>query len=141
MSYHRNICASYLILLKENKILLLLRANTDYFDGSYSLIAGHVEQGESFTECIVREAKEETEIELNLVDITAKHFLHRPKQERVDVFFVAKNWVGEVKNVEPDKCAGLDWFELNNLPSNIIPYVKQVIELVQKDIFYSEFVG
>ena len=54
---HTNIPASYLVLFDHNKVLLLRRFNTGYEDGNYSLIAGHVEEGETFTKCIIREAK------------------------------------------------------------------------------------
>ena len=60
--YNQNIPAAYLVLIKEKKILLLRRFNTGYEDGNYSFIAGHVEKSESFTACIIREAKEEANI-------------------------------------------------------------------------------
>ncbi|NQY54774.1 MAG: NUDIX domain-containing protein, partial [Campylobacteraceae bacterium] len=63
-----NIPASYLILIRQNKILLLRRHNTGYQDGQYSTIAGHVEEGESFSQCIIREAKEEAGITLKSVE-------------------------------------------------------------------------
>jgi hypothetical protein len=36
---HTNIPASYLILMKDNNVLLLRRFNTGYEDGNYSMIA------------------------------------------------------------------------------------------------------
>jgi 8-oxo-dGTP diphosphatase len=51
---NETIPASYLILFRDGKILLLKRANTGYEDGNYSVIAGHVEPGENFTQCIIR---------------------------------------------------------------------------------------
>jgi NADH pyrophosphatase NudC (nudix superfamily) len=55
---HQNIVAAYLVLKKKNKVLLLKRHNTGYEDGNYSVIAGHVEPGESFRQTIIREAQE-----------------------------------------------------------------------------------
>jgi len=49
--------ASYLILIKNNKILLLRRFNTGFMDGKYGLVAGHLNGNESFTKTIIREAK------------------------------------------------------------------------------------
>lgn len=40
---YKFICAVYLLLIKENQILLLKRANTGYEDGKYSLVAGHMD--------------------------------------------------------------------------------------------------
>jgi len=49
-------------------------------------------------------------------------------QERVDFFFEASVWQGEVKNVEPEKCDNLTWFAIDNLPDDIIPHVRLVLE-------------
>lgn len=43
---YKFICAMYLILIKENKVLLLKCANTGYEDGNYSLVAGHMDGNE-----------------------------------------------------------------------------------------------
>jgi len=140
---HTNIPASYLFLIRDNEILLLRRYNTGYEDGNYSVIAGHVDKGESFTEAIIREAKEEANITLKKDDLKVVHIMHRNSKttknnERIDTFFVAENWSGELKNVEPNKCDDLSWFEIDKLPQNIIPYIKQAIEESLDNNFYSE---
>jgi len=141
---HNNIPASYLTLIKDNRILLLRRFQTGYEDGNYSMIAGHVEKGESFMQCVIREAKEEAGIIIKKADLEVAHVMHRSSNnsdsnERVDVFFVAKDWKGEIINKEPQKCDNLAWFDFDNLPSNIIPYVKQAIEQIKSNISYSEY--
>jgi len=141
---HQNIPASYLTLVKDNEILLLRRFNTGYEDGKYSMIAGHVDQGETFTECIIREAKEEAGIQLKAEDLRIAHVMHRNSQttesnERIDVFFVAERWDGEIINKEPHKCDDLSWFNLNELPENIIPYIEHVINCIIDEVYYSEY--
>ncbi|MDD4901208.1 MAG: NUDIX domain-containing protein [Patescibacteria group bacterium] len=138
--------SSYLILIKNNKILLSRRFNTGFMDGYYGLVAGHGESTESFTKTIVREAKEEANISLNPKNLKAVHIMHRFEmqdnpdlRERVDAFFLAKKWQKEIKNMEPEKCDDLSWFPLNKLPANTIPYIKQAINNIQKKIFYSEY--
>ena len=91
--------ASYLVVLDSRRILLLKRANTGYQDGNYSFIAGHVENGESFSQCIVREAFEESGIIIDACDLEVVHTMYREKggfnlNERVDVFFKATKWIG-----------------------------------------------
>jgi len=141
---HTNVPASYLVIFKDNKVLLLKRANTGFEDGNYSVIAGHVEKGESFSDCIIREAKEEAGIEINRKDIKVAHIMHRKTtlqegNERVDTFFTATKWEGEITNMEPNKCDDLAFFALDNLPSNMVEYVKQVIDDIKNGIFYSEY--
>ena len=56
---HKNIPACYLYLKKNNQILLLRRFNTGFEDGNYFFVSGHLDGGESFTDAMIREAKEE----------------------------------------------------------------------------------
>lgn len=137
---HQNVPASYLVLIKDNKILLQRRFNTGYEDGKYSMVAGHVDEGENFTEAIIREAKEEAGVELKAEDLKVVHVMHRKSidSERVDVFFIADKWGGEIKNREPHKCDDLSWFDLNDIPQNAIPYIKQAVDCIKNKIFYSE---
>lgn len=136
-----NIPASYLILLKKDHVLLLRRFNTGYEDGNYSLIAGHVEKGESFTQCMIREAFEEASITVSPQDLKVAHCMHRKSsgEERVETFFIVDKWIGTIDNVEPDKCDALTWFPVDNLPSNTIAYIKQAINLSFNQIKYSEY--
>ena|SRR3989344_1106282 len=140
---HQNIPASYLVLIKDNKVLLQRRFNTGYQDGKYSMVAGHVDKRETFTEAIIRETKEEAGIELKSENLKVAHVMHRnsgteENNERVDVFFTADKWEGNIENKEPNKCDDLSWFDLDNLPDNIIPYIKRAIDCIKNKIFYSE---
>jgi len=132
--------AVHLFFLKDNKILLLRRFNTGYEDGNYSVVAGHVDAGETVTQAAVREAQEEAGVVLQLGDLQVAHVMNRKSNdERVDFFIVVKGWSGEIRNMEPEKCDDLAWFPLEALPANMIPYVRHAIENYQKGILYSEF--
>ena len=132
---------SHLILIKDNKILLLRRFNTGYEDGNYSVVAGHLDGNETFIQAMAREAKEEAGIDINLEDLEVVHVIHRKQstEERIDLFITAKEWKGEPKITELNKCDDLRWFELDDLPKNTIPYIKQAINNIQNKIFYSEY--
>jgi len=131
---------SHLVLIKNNKILLLRRFNTGYEDGNYSVIAGHLDGNETFIQAMVREAREEGSIKIKPEDLEVVHVMHRKElnEERIDFFIMAKRWEGEPKIMEPHRCDDLSWFELNNLPKNTIPYIKQAIDKIKDKIFYSE---
>lgn len=119
------------------------RYNTGYYDGYYSLPAGHAEAGETLREAMVRETQEEVGTLSRPEDFRLAHVLYRMSNipaphERVDFFFVVEHWGDEPKNSEPEKCDDLRWFSLNSLPENIVPEVKQAIEHFQNGIPYSE---
>ena len=130
----------HLLLIRDGKIVLLKRANTGYEDGKYGLIAGHADGDETATEAMVREAREEAGIEINPSDLEFRLVMHRKTdREQVGFFFTARGYSGVPRNAEPDKCSELDWFDLENLPENIIPYIKKSIELLNSGVNYYEF--
>ncbi len=139
MERFKQITSLYLLLIHDNKVLLLRRINTGYADGKYGLPSGHLEDNETIREGIKREAKEEIGIEIDVNDLTLVHTMHRRENDiRVDFFFEVSTYEGTPINNEPDKCDDLQWFPLDNLPSNIVPYVKKAIENSQNKIIYSE---
>lgn len=136
------ISAVHLVLTKDKKELLMLRRfNTGYEDGKYSLIAGHLDENETVRECLIREAREEAGLLINLEDLYFFHVMHRKvsAHERINFFFSAERYLGIPKIVEPDKCDDLSWFDMNNLPSNTIPYIKSAIEYGMNNQLYSEY--
>jgi len=138
---NKNIPASYLVPVREGRVLLIRRFNTGYEDGKYSLIAGHVEAGENFTDCVIREAGEESGLRFAAGDVRVAHVMHRNAghgNERIDVFFVTDRWEGEPENREPEKCDDMRWFPLDGLPKNTIPYIRQALENIRDGVSYSE---
>lgn len=134
------VTAAHLFLIKDGKILLIRRFKTGYEDGSYSVIAGHVDGNETIRHAIAREAIEEAGIEISLNDLEVVHVMHRKSsQERIDFFLKADKWKGEPKNMEPDKCDQIMWYCIGKLPDNVIPYLRQGIDCFRKKKFYSEF--
>lgn len=132
--------AVYLLLMRDDRVLLLRRRNTGYEDGNYSVIAGHLEAGETVRQGMVREAAEEAGLVIHPDDLVLCHVMHRQAaQDRLDFFFRAKTWVGEPRNVEPEKCDDLSWFPVDALPPNVIPYIQQAIEMSRRGELYSEF--
>lgn len=130
----------YLILEKDDKILLGMRQNTGYMDGYWALPAGHAEDGERAKESMVREAKEEIGIDVNPDDLEVVHIMHRnSNRENLDIFMKLSKYDGEIRNMEPEKCKDLQFFSRNALPKNIVEYAKYAIELSEREEIYSEY--
>ena len=133
------IASLYLILIKDNKILLMRRKNTGFEDGNYGLPSGHLEDNESLTEGLSREAKEEIGITISPQDLQLVQVMHRKHNDiRLDFFFTTNLITSEPINCEPDKCDDLQWFALDNLPPNTIPYIKEALHNYLNKITYAE---
>ena len=134
--------AVYLLLYKDDKILVGRRCNTGYEDGHYQIPSGHAEEGEVPTEAIIRESKEEVGVDLNPEDLELVHVGYRPKHDetgdRVDFFFRPRKWSGEVVNMEPDKCDDLKWVPIKDLPENMTLHVRKGIEAIEKGVSFQE---
>lgn len=139
---NKSVPASYLLLRKGEKILLMRREGSGYYDGWYSVPAGHVEAGELPIDALVRETKEELGIILGNNDVRLVHTMYRTKHDetgdRVDLFFEAAKWTGEITNTEPHKCDDVRWFSIDSLPKNIMHHVREAIENIENGISYSE---
>lgn len=134
--------ASYIVLQKENLVLLQKRCQTGWMDGFYSLPAGHTEKDEPFSATLKREIKEEIGIVPLLEATHIAHISHRysaPDYQIVDAFFVCTQWQGEPTICEPDKADELKWCAINDLPENTIPCIKTALQCIYEGIPYSEY--
>ncbi|MEP7090649.1 MAG: NUDIX domain-containing protein [Nocardioidaceae bacterium] len=134
--------AAYLFLLRPapmpggREVLLQLRQGTGYLDGHWAAaVAGHVERGESVFEAARREAVEE----VGITEVTLEPWctMQRtgasgdPVDERVDFFFTATAWSGTPSIREPEKCADLRWFNLDTLPTPVVPHEARVLATIR----------
>lgn len=130
-----------LMLTRENngkkEVLLALRKNTGYGDGKYELPGGHVDAGEDLMRAMAREAKEELLIDVKEKDLKIIHILHHYTGDRVNFILTTNTYEGIPSVGEPEKCEKLEWFDINNLPSNTTRKVKKSIEEINTNIFYS----
>jgi 8-oxo-dGTP diphosphatase len=133
------VVSAYLIFRRGEDVLLQLRQNTGFADGKWALVSGHVEEGESATVAMVREAYEEVGISLQPEALRVIHVRHhRSDRVNMSVFFECTAWNGPIINQEPEKCGGLEFFPLNNLPSNTAGVVADVLHAISRGETYSE---
>ena len=136
---HRVAFAVYLLIERDSEILLLRRANSGWNDGKYTLVAGHVDAGESARTAMVREAAEEVGISLGQEDLDLVHTMYRNDRDPyVDLYFRATRWSGEPRIMEPDKAGDLRWFPVGSLPSELVSTVRSALSCIQSGNIYSE---
>lgn len=130
----------HLFFFQENQILLSRRFNTGFRDGEYSVPAGHLDGNETVIAAGIREAEEEIGIKIEASDMVFSSVMHRiEKDERVDFFIHIHKWQGEPFNAEPDKCDDLRWADVDQLPANTIPYVRQALRNHLSGIQFDEY--
>lgn len=127
--------AAYVVLRRDDEVLLQLRRGTGYMDGYWACAAaGHVERGESVVDAAIREAREELGIGVAAADLVGLTGMHRtngtgaPIDERVDWFFECRRFTGEPALQEADKAADLRWFTFDALPDPVVPHERAVLD-------------
>ena len=143
-SYNVVRLAVYLFLKKGRSILLIRRFNTGYMDGWYTTVAGHIEKDETAVKTAIREAREEVGIRILEKDLKLAHIQHRYRRapgdsDYVDFHFIATRWRGEPRNMEPNKCDDIGWFDIGRLPKKTLPYILLILKRIKEGRFYSEY--
>ena len=84
---------------------------------------------ESIEECARREVREETGIEIeNVRFLRLMNLKHYPPKHYIDIALVADWKSGEPKTMEPEKCEGWDWYDLDHLPQPLFYTVPSYVE-------------
>ncbi|AMB94990.1 hypothetical protein HMPREF3090_02965 [Aerococcus sp. HMSC23C02] len=107
----------------------------------WDLISGHVEAAESVRQAIVREAKEEIGIELDVDDLDFVLLSHnRINRDTTyyNIFFTSQRFQGQPHILEPEKHDALDWFPLDDLPSPLVKDRKLALEALRTGQTYVE---
>ena len=135
--------ASFVVVREAGKVAFVLRSNTSWMNGYYGLPSGKVEKAEAFSAAAIREAEEEIGIQISEGDAHIAHIMHRynPAENMtwIDAYFEVEEYTGEPCNAEPDVHGELAWFEVSNLPENVIPSVKQALIHIEAGTVYSEY--
>ncbi len=144
----KNSSAVMLMLMRKSEtgeeILLQKRKNTGYCDGFYDFSAvGHVEANESMKMAIIREAKEELNIDIDINNIDFVTIIHKFDNGRIyyNGYFKVMEWKGEPIIKEPDKNEELKWISINSVNNviNVINDREQALRNYKNNIKYSEF--
>ena len=138
--YHRSVIGVHLIFLRGDKVLLGLREGTGWRDGHFHVTAGTLEPGETVTAGAVREAAEELGLDLREEDLELVHTVHHWTGEddpRLQLFFRVRRWSGEPVNAERQKCAGLGWYPMTDLPEPMVDFTAVALSLFPQGVTFS----
>ncbi len=110
------------IILKNRSGKILVGKRKTVHAPYYSIPGGHLEEGESFEECAVREVFEETGIKIptdciKVIALTNDLATYKESgRHYISVILFTDNFSGEPELKEPDKCEGWIWTDPYSLP-------------------------
>jgi len=111
------------VLNEKNQILLGYRIGKHAFN-TWSAPGGHLDFMEEFADGAIREAKEEVDLDIKKEDVRIIGVTNDKHQDEnkhyTTIHMVANKYEGEVKLMEPNKYAEWKWFDLDDLPKQLL---------------------
>ncbi|MDY6776509.1 MAG: NUDIX hydrolase [Candidatus Nanohaloarchaea archaeon] len=107
------------IIIEESGEVVLIKRGAEPFRGTWSLPGGHVEEGEQVEEAAVREAREETGLEVEVEHVLGIYDEpgRDPRGPVISVAYVCRPVGGELEaDTDAEKA---HWFELDDLPGEL----------------------
>lgn len=123
--------SAHVVILKGDKILIVRRSQTDeWMPGHYGLPGGKLDAGETPTEALSRECKEEVNL-----NISPSSFIFLPKvsNNKEHAFFYTTKFSGEPKlDFEHDD---FQWINPKNLSNyKVVPDLPEIVRAVLEDL-------
>ena len=115
------------LIVRGNMVLLGKRLGA-HGEGYYAPPGGHMEAGESIAQTARREVAEECGLVVTNVHlVSVGTYCWGENHYYVDVDVACEAPEGEPRNLEPDRCEGWHWYELEALPSPLFIVAQRII--------------
>ena len=106
----------------------------------FSIFGGGLEMGETFEQTAIREAKEETNLDIKnpkVIGLTNNIQTYNEEgMHSISVILLATEFSGELKVMEPDKCESWFWSDPHDLPEPHYEASRIAIECYLEKVFY-----
>jgi 8-oxo-dGTP diphosphatase len=117
-------------------VLLIHKQHPDWQKGKLNGIGGKIESGETPKECIVREVKEECNLEISLVKWQTVGRLHSTDFETHVFYSIYQHSMFDAKTITDEE---IEWINCQTLPKNCISNLTWLIPLcidsINNDLF------
>ena len=128
--------ATTLVINNKNELLLNLRSDTN----TWGIPGGSKELNETLEECAIRELKEETNINVNDLELITvlsgkEYYFKYPNEDELDsviALYKVLNYDGEL-NINDGESKKLEFFSLENLPE-LESRAKAIIDKIKSGI-------
>ena len=108
------------VILNKGKVLLVKRSIKP-FKGFWTIPGGHIDFGETSQESLIREIKEETNIDVEIVKLIKIY--DNPKRDPwghiISIAYLCKPLSSDAIFIENEEVESLYWCDINKLPENI----------------------
>jgi len=116
--YENPASAAAAVVLDERRRVLLIRRAIEPYRGQWALPAGYQEVDEHPSEAAVREVREETGVEIEVVELLDLLFIPEDHRKPANLaVFLCRYLSGEL--VAGHDAAEADWFDLRALPEDL----------------------
>ena len=128
--------ATTLVFNNKNELLLNLRSDTN----TWGIPGGSKELNETLEECAIRELKEETNINVNDLELITvlsgkEYYFKYPNEDELDcviILYKVSNYNGEL-NINDEESKELKFFSIDNLPE-LESRAKAIIDKIKSGI-------
>lgn len=118
-----------LIFDGERRVLLQFRMEADFYSNCWFLPCGKAEEGEGPEDAIIREVKEETSLDVEVVEE-----LYNKSNERgiSEIAYLCRIVHGVPMNLEPRNFREIKYFKLDDLPQDVGEKTLEIINIYKK---------
>ena len=127
-------CAVHLMIIKDSKILLQRRINPNKYGYlKLGIPAGHLEENENPLEAMIREAKEE--LNIDLIDFELVQIMNVNGGTGVydSYFFICNDYKGTITNNEKDDSKELEWHSIDEPIEDLMDYQQYALDIYKKN--------
>lgn len=117
-------------ILNDNNELLLQKRAVPAEKDHWCIPGGRLELFETLENAVIRETKEETDLDIEVLKImgVCNHIIKEEEAHWVATSYLCKIKNGEPKIMEPDKASDMKWFSLDKLPDKLTITTKKALE-------------
>jgi 8-oxo-dGTP diphosphatase len=124
------------IILDEADNVFLAKRGTKAQNerGLWEFPGGAVEFGEMLRDALIREIREEYGITISVGELltVTDHILPAEKQHWVSPSYICRVAEGTPMILEPEKCAEIGWFSLDQIPEGLTQVTRHDLELYRE---------